>query len=249
MKRAVLLFAGVAIVCGCVVDVPPLMRDTENDSASDGLAVTADTGSGWEVWTSDWRETEFDSEPVVDGEEDFVQSADENGLVIMEAEDYSDVRAGKEGSMWKASAAIDGYSGEGAMRATHFRPGYTDNTDPDFAEANAPVLRYTVKMVKAAPAYVWLRAAHEGASDDSVWFGTNGHIATDSALSFQMDEQTITDRWYYIRYLMDGTRAVLDVPAPGVLQFELYMREVGLEIDQIVLTINKNFNPNWMTLP
>ncbi|MBN2529832.1 MAG: hypothetical protein JXR76_25805 [Deltaproteobacteria bacterium] len=219
--------------------------DDEDTGDSDSYLSDFDTASDTPEDDSE-KGTEDDSEKGTDFSdvEDFTQSSGEMGLVVIEAEDYSNVRSGNDGSTWEASYDIAAYSGHGAMKATPSGIGYKDNADLVFAETNAPVLQYTIRMVKAEPVYIWVRAAHTGRSDDSVWYGRDGHIASGSALAFRDHEQSITGQWYYIRYLMNDSCAVLDIPEVGIITFELYMREAGLEVDQIILTTSKTYDPN-----
>ena len=98
-------------------------------------------------------------------------------------------------------------------------------------------------ILPMAVVYVWGRASHTNATDDSVWFGRDDEIEGEVALCFTEDEQNIINWWHYIGYLMDGNRATLDISEPGIKNFERYMRESGFLIDRILLTTNPDYTP------
>ena len=177
---------------------------------------------------------------------DFEQSNDEDGLVIIEAENFSDELESSDGSSWEVITDMPGFTGSGAVQATHpDGTDFTDNKDMAYAQVNAPVLKYTVNFVKADPVYVWARASHVDGYDDSVWPGLDDAIVgtSDQSLTYLTDEQSFTD-WYYINHGMDGNRFIMTIPSVGEHTFELYYRETNLIIDQVILTTNADYDPN-----
>jgi hypothetical protein len=226
--------------------------DTDFDTGTDtdtGTATATDSAPQGDTASEMESDTATDSDSVEEkvtyelGPPNFEQTNDENGLVVIEAEDYTLRKTATDGSYWKQATGPDGYFGLGAMQAGP--PDYGENRVLSYAQENAPVLVYTVNFVKAEPVYVWARASHSTDLDDSVWFGKNGQIETMAPLTFLVSEQEIVEEWYYIHFRMDGdeSRAVLNIPEAGVQTFELYMREPDFLIDRIILTTNPNFNP------
>jgi len=185
------------------------------------------------------------------GQADFEQSDDENGFVVIETEDFSDERTASDGSSWEVVTDPADFSGTGAVQATHADGGdFTDHKVFEHAQDNAPVLKYTVNFVKVAPVYVWARTSHVDGYDDSVWPGLDGSIAgtADQSLTYLTSEQENTG-WYYINHGMDENRFTIDIPEIGEHIFELYFRETNLIIDQIILTINADYDPNVSGAP
>jgi hypothetical protein len=172
----------------------------------------------------------------------FQQSSGDDGLVCMEAEHNSGMRESAVNSYWELTEDPADFSGTGAYQA--FPAGFNDHKVITNAQTDAPVLKYAVNFVKTEPLYVWARSSHVDGFDDSVWFGFDGLIEGTQPLSYTTDEQTFSNQWYWISHFMDGTRAVLNVPATGVHEFEIYMREPSYKVDKILLTLNPDFNPN-----
>jgi len=169
----------------------------------------------------------------------FQQAAD--GLVSMEAENYSGMRESSGNSEWMMMEDPAEFSGTGGMQA--MPEGFNDHKDITNAQANAPVMEYSVNFISTQQLYVWGRSSHVDGYDDSVWFGFDGLIEGTQPLSYTTDEQPFANEWYWISHFMDGTRAVLNVPTTGVHVFEIYMREPSYKIDKIVLTPDENYNP------
>jgi hypothetical protein len=77
---------------------------------------------------------------------DFQQTDDADGLVVIEAEDFSDERTAVDGSYWDNTTTLRGYFVSGAMQTVPSG----DATYKDLAPAqrSAPVLKYVVNFVK-----------------------------------------------------------------------------------------------------
>jgi hypothetical protein len=198
------------------------------------------SNDGVTVWVDDVKVIEVENYDPDAGT--FVQTSDTDGLVSMEAENFTNMRESSGVTYWRPIADIINFSGTGAMQA---KP--DDNIDHkniDNAQENAPVLEYSVKFVTAAPVYVWGRASHVDGYDDSIWFGLDGVIEPTGPLSYLTEEQPFANEWYWIRSFMNSSRAVLNIPSAGVHTFELYMREPKFKIDKIVLTTNPDYIPD-----
>ena len=214
--------------------------DSDTDSAN---ADSTDSGADSDTGIAG---TDTSSSPIE--EADFFQSDDNQGLVVIEAEAYSEIRDGNDGSAWALSTSPpENFSGTGAMIAISGPEGAKEYADKANAEDHGPMLRYRIHFVKGEPVYVWARAAHYSSIDDSVWYAMNGVVGIDSPLCFTVAEQPIIGEWHYILFMMNDDIARIDIADPGVKTVELYMREPGFLLDRIVLTSDANFDPS--TLP
>jgi hypothetical protein len=168
----------------------------------------------------------------------------EDGLVVMEAENYSAILPSViDTTEWQSTVEPAGFSGDSAMYAYPY--GSSVHKEIEYAQDNAPILQYIVNFVSADPVYVWARTVHTDGYDDSAWFGLDGLIEGDLPISYLGVEQDSTD-WYWIGYLMGDdtpTRAVLEIHSTGVKTFEFYMREGGLRVDKMILTTNEEYAP------
>ncbi|MBN1782976.1 T9SS type A sorting domain-containing protein [bacterium] len=168
----------------------------------------------------------------------------ENGLVVMEAENYTGYDEPNASSFWDATDEPSGYSGTGAMEA--FPGAFNDNKDLTTAQSNAPVLQYSVVFISADPLYLWGRASHVDGYDDSVWYGLDGEIYRTDPLSYTTDEQEYSEMWYWIHFTMSGAIAMLDIGDAGIHVFEMVMREPGFKLDKLLLTTNAEYVPEGM---
>jgi len=168
------------------------------------------------------------------------QQLEADGLVCMEAENYSAYRESVGEWAWeKLSDAPVDFSGDGYMQC--FPAGNNDCKPIEFAQENAPVMEYSVNFINSGTHYIWARSAHHDGYDDSVWFGMDSAIEGTSPWSF-IDQNTL-DAWFWVGTMMDQTRAVVNVTEAGVHIFEVYMREPSYRIDKIVITTNVDYTP------
>jgi len=176
----------------------------------------------------------------------FVQLS-ENGLVSMEAENYSAIDHPIEESYWAPVTEPTGYSGTGAMQANPVEPHneFTRHKTLDDAKSFAPYMSYSINFVATGTLYVWARTVHTDGFDDSAWMGLDFDIVGTDPIGYTTDEQSQVD-WYWICHTTatDNPRASIEIESTGVHVFHLYMREQGLEIDKIVLTTNADYIPD-----
>jgi len=170
------------------------------------------------------------------------QQQEENGLVCMEAENFSEYIEPGEGH-WDLVSEPVNYSGTGAMQA--LPAGFNDYKDLATGQMSAPILQYGVNFVKAELVYVWVRSSHVDGFDDSAWIGLEGTIVGTVPIGYTNAEQVYANEWYWINHWMgdDVNPASMDIPFTGVSLFEVYMREPSFRIDKIVLTTNVNYVP------
>jgi hypothetical protein len=117
----------------------------------------------------------------------FEQLSGDDGLVCMEAENYSNIMESTVETYWELVTKPGDYSGTGAMQA--LPAGYNEHKDINNAQYNAPVLEYVVNFVKADELYVWARSSHTDGYDDSMWFGYDELIEGTAPIQFSLDEQ------------------------------------------------------------
>lgn len=170
----------------------------------------------------------------------FQQTSD--GLVCMEAENYSESVESSSETYWDFYTDLAGYSGTGAMRC--YPEGNTEHKVLENAQNSAPVLNYTVNFVSDEPVYLFLRASHIDGYDDSIWFGMDSWIYGDDPASFTSDEQNVSEEWYWVTHYMTGTtQPMIELESAGVHTFQMYMREAGFKLDKIVLTTDPAYAP------
>ena len=154
-----------------------------------------------------------------------------DGLVEMEAEDYHENIAGSVHD-WVFIDDLPDYSGDGAMRAT---------PDLGTAPAERPQLDFDVNFVKTGIHYIWVRGYVTGGSDDSCNIGLDGSMQSDSD---KISGFNTANDWAWTSVTMDGVRATLEVDSVGVHTVNLWMREDGFRVDQIVLTTDADYDPD-----
>lgn len=150
------------------------------------------------------------------------------GQVVIETEN-SDTKIARNAKEWQLRSNATGFSGSGFMTA---QPNTGAAINSGYA-ATSPELIYSINFTKAGVYYVWLRGRGANGNDDSVHAGLDG-IALGSADKID----GFTTSWKWSRNTMDGVPAAVNVPAPGIHTFHLWMREDGMEIDKILLTSN-----------
>jgi hypothetical protein len=170
------------------------------------------------------------------GAQDFDFLENEEGLVVMEAENFSD-NLPNGTAEWLFTAEPLEYSGDGAMLAV---------SDGPFADAataleGSPVMIYTVKFNYPGPHYIWVRASRsidDPGGTDSYHTGLNQAIPESGTwIQFEgaFGGETGTWQWIWKCETIAG-QAYVDIPSEGVYDFEIYIREEGFRIDKIVLS-------------
>jgi hypothetical protein len=163
----------------------------------------------------------------------FQQDEGSNGIVSMEAENYT-VKAPQGGHEWTFVTSPGGYSDTGAMQAT---PDSGTNQDTDYA-ANSPRLDFLVEFVKTGTHYIWVRGYAIDGSADSCHAGLDGQeISTCDRLN------NFSSNYTWHNETMDGPDATFNVTTAGIHTFNIWMREDGFVIDKIVLTSNIAYTP------
>jgi hypothetical protein len=158
---------------------------------------------------------------------------DANGLVSMEAEHFHDsVSQGGQG--WIA-VQESGSSGVGAMEAI---PNYGNTNDTNYVQ-NSPRLDFKVNFLQAGVHYVWIRGIGNSSKDDSLHIGLDGEAINTSDRIHKFKSS-----WTWSSSTMDGVRATLNIPSPGLHTLNLWMREDGMIVDKIALTTDSSYSPS-----
>ena len=174
---------------------------------------------------------------------DFEQTSDQFGLVVMEAEHFTELTIQDELSTWDSVWIPVGFSGTSAMQAAPADPKCSPYAVAIAAVNNSAYLSYKINFVKAGKTYIWVRECHADDGDDSNHAGLNGEIP-DSAEFIACGTDSV-DLWYWITRLRGCKgRAYITVPEAGIHDFNLYIRECALKIDKIVLTTDENYRPD-----
>jgi len=188
--------------------------------------------------------------------QDYDFKTDDLGTVVMEAEHFSDmIQIGDIGSgtesYWHDTATTpEGFSGDGFMKAENPGPAHASI---DAAIAGAGYLRYNINFAGGGTYYIWARASHTGGSDDSFHAALadgDNILSKAEFINFQGDlvPTVNTNNWVWIYYSNPITAAAtVTVPAPGVFNFRVYIREREFKIDKIILTPNSTYVPDSMS--
>ena len=166
----------------------------------------------------------------------FQQSADGQGLVSIEAENY-DANVPQGGHTWEPYTA-SGYSAAGAVWAS---PNTGTTVDPGFV-ADSPRLDYQVNFVVTGIHYLWVRAVGLTRSDDSLHVGLDGNALS----SADRITGVCAKSWVWSRATMDGPVATISVATPGLHVVNVWMREDGLALDKLVLTVDPAYVPTGL---
>lgn len=107
-------------------------------------------------------------------------------------------------------------------------------------ETYSPKIRFNVIFPTAGVYHVWIRGYGATNADDSIHAGFLGTVSSTADKIFCSDwnhlNQNGLPNWYWCKSTIDGQPATIDIAEPGTSVFELWMREDGFNVDQIVLT-------------
>lgn len=168
------------------------------------------------------------------GAQDYDFQQDQNQMVVMEAENYSEnIPNGMV--EWLPVQEPAEYSGDGAMMAV---------TDASFGTADqalsgAAVMIYKVNFTETGTHYIWARASATSGSDDSYHAGINGTIPVSGTfVNWEQSTGSKDGSWDWILWTngKDGPQCSVEVTAAGVHELGVYIRENGFRIDKLVMT-------------
>ena len=162
---------------------------------------------------------------------------DENGMLVIEAENHDGVTSGNFGHEW-IQVNESGASGGFAFNAA---PDSGRNQNTGYV-VNSPRLDYKVNFDRTGTYFVWVRghaiAGLRGTSD-SIHIGLNGEAIASS------DRITgFTAGYDWTNSTMDGVGATIEVTELGEHTINAWMREDGFTFDKLILTPVETFIPS-----
>lgn len=162
----------------------------------------------------------------------YLQAADGDGLVVMEAE-HAHGNTPQASHSWQLSTQ-GGQTGTGVFQAL---PNTGTNQNTDYVTMS-PHLDFDIEFVQTGVHYVWIRGSGAGGGDDSLHVGFDGQavVSADRMKGFgpALDWSQAT---------MDGSVATIIVTSTDLHTLNLWMREDGFVVDKVVLTINPTYIP------
>ncbi len=150
------------------------------------------------------------------------------GAVAFEAE-HADERIARGGQAWTDAADPFGAVG-GAVVAG---PDLGRNLKAAFS-TTAPELRFRVNFDAAGTYRVWARGQASGGTEDSLHVGLDG-AEVPAATGITLER---LDAWTWTNRTMAGTPATVTVATPGEHVVNVWMREDGLRLDRLFLTLD-----------
>ncbi len=163
----------------------------------------------------------------------YQQDSGADGLVSIEAENYSAIEGG----------STDDWLGRtGGSGGAHLEAGPdSGNLFNSNYVGNAPRVDFDVNFVKTGTHYVWVRGKAGGSSvggSDSLHVGLNGQARStaDRVDGFGVD-------FGWTNETMDGPVATLQINETGVHSVSVWMREDGIDLDKLVLTTSSVYDP------
>ncbi|MEL6860307.1 MAG: LamG-like jellyroll fold domain-containing protein [Pseudomonadota bacterium] len=165
---------------------------------------------------------------------------EQGGLLVIEAENYDSAAEGS-GHAWGASDT------DGMVHVDDGANAYNAWVDEASVENDSPELTYSIHIDTPGTYYVHvLGAAEDGprGNADSVHIGIDGDRITDNGglTGFGSSPQWGSQDTY--------TREAVEVTfdSAGTHELNLWAREDGVSVDQIVLTTDRDFNPSAQPL-
>ena len=172
--------------------------------------------------------------PVADS---FQQDSGSDGLVVIEAETTLVTRIAAGGKSWQTVTTPAGFSGSGAIQALA-------NTGVTVALANlsnSPRVDYRITFTKTGTHYVWIRGLGATGADNSVTIGIDG-VATTTSDNLSLPT---TYGWNNTNLTPPGgTIRTITVASVGLHTLNVWMREDGVVVDKVLLTVNAGLIPS-----
>ncbi|MEP1142258.1 MAG: LamG-like jellyroll fold domain-containing protein [Henriciella sp.] len=201
---------------------------TDNDGLSTSESFTVDV--------ADVNEAPSDLEVSSDGPEAGA-FLEQGGLLVIEAENYNTSTDGSGGHAWGESDT------EGMMHVDDGANAYDGWVSESSVESDSPELAYSIHIETPGTYYVHVGGAAEDGptgNADSVHIGIDGERITDNGglTGFR----NVGDWGSTDTYTREAVEVTFD--EPGTYELNLWAREDGVSVDQIVLTQDENFVPS-----
>lgn len=164
----------------------------------------------------------------------FTEPAD--GVTVIEAEHYYELRANPEGMDWAVSTDFAGYLDDGYMMA----PPDISYGDGAIAQADAPAIIYKVNFTTTGVHYFFARCSYANGNSDSYWLGI-GDIAFMRMNPYsEMAENFDTWGWHHST---TTEQSQFNIEEAGEYDVVVYQREQNFRLDKIVITTDPNTGP------
>ena len=162
------------------------------------------------------------------------------GIVVLEAEDYDILTAGSGTSndTWTLQSSGDAVGGE------YLQALPDDGTLIDGAsiETDSPRFGFNVYFADAGTYYLWIRGSGPDADNRSIHFGLDGTPISQDWQSAVWLSFTQPFAWGY--RTGSGALATITIASPGVHSLDFWMRDDGVQIDRVLLTLDTEYKPN-----
>lgn len=167
---------------------------------------------------------------------------EQDGQVVLEAESHSGSISVEAVDAWKSATDTPGYSGPGYMTS-----GGVQRFQKAGYSALAPELLYPIRFSHPGTYHLWVRSRAKAASSDSASVALD---CQELPLARYLQAPLGTE-FVWTPGLPTAGPVTIEVPAgdPVDHQFSMYVREPGLEVDRIVLTLDPAFAPEGLGPP
>ncbi len=161
-----------------------------------------------------------------------------SGVVTIEAAEFSDVASGVGGTWVEQSRG-------GAINGRIVTvPGSGTNTGNNLS---GPRLDYDINFASSGTYYVWVRMTGDGGANDSIHVGLNGNAATLGGFGLSSGDDNVL-RWTNGQTSLNR-RITVNVPAAGVQTLNVWMREDGVQVDDIRVAKSISYDPRTVAPP
>jgi hypothetical protein len=162
--------------------------------------------------------------------QEWTQLPDEQGLVVISAENYSSYRPGigeKESETFTFENSIQGFIGDGYMKSNMLAgDGSIEN-----AENSNIKLSYNINFTKTGTHYLWAHVFFPTPTEDSFFYGLNGKVSDQIAGAPR-------GMWNWHK-----GNAPLEIDSVGLITLDIFGREPNSLIDHIIITTDPDFDP------
>ncbi|MGB0371188.1 MAG: Ig-like domain-containing protein [Opitutales bacterium] len=156
----------------------------------------------------------------------YLKSSD--GLIVIEAESFAAANTSDTHS-WVPF--IDTVNNEGIVGVTAF-PNDGTSEGGSSAETSSPRLDYKVHFTQTGTYYLFIRGSAETSEDNHVYYGKDGVLDRRLSVSAGADG-----------YVWSTATRTIEITETGIQTINLWMREDGIKIDQILLTTDSSYTP------
>ncbi len=146
------------------------------------------------------------------------------GLVVLEAENYTN----NEGA-WLAQTQIAGFAGDSYLTTV-------SNTDYLYPNTTSSLLQYQLNVTTEGVYTLWLRGYGADAADDSVYVNLDKQPPL-PVTGFKPQS------WSWAGRTLQDTPVSFMITDPGLHTLNLWIREDGLRLDRILLTVDDTYLP------